>query len=84
MSGWCEFGLIAPTGLCRVGPLLERIRTDETFPVKAVGFRRFCVSSFSEILISFLVVNRASLRLGQQSSLERSNGAHMSVMLQQY
>jgi transposase len=30
-----EFGLIAPTGLCRVEPLLERIRTDETLPALA-------------------------------------------------
>jgi transposase len=30
-----EFGLIAPTGLCRVEPLLDRIKTDETLPALA-------------------------------------------------
>jgi transposase len=30
-----EFGLIAPTGLCRVEPLLERIRTDVDLPALA-------------------------------------------------
>lgn len=30
-----EFGLIAPTGLCRIEPLLERVKTDETLPALA-------------------------------------------------
>jgi transposase len=30
-----EFGLIAPTGLCRIEPLLERIKADETLPALA-------------------------------------------------
>src|SRR6187551_1758628 len=27
-----EFGLIAPKGLCRIEPLLERVKTEETLP----------------------------------------------------
>jgi transposase len=30
-----EFGLIAPKGLCRIEPLLERIKADETLPALA-------------------------------------------------
>jgi transposase len=30
-----EFGLIAPTGLCRIEPLLERVKTEETLPALA-------------------------------------------------
>src|SRR5215210_6294624 len=30
-----EFGLTAPTGLCRIEPLLERVKTDETLPALA-------------------------------------------------
>jgi transposase len=30
-----EFGLIAPKGLCRIEPLLERVKTEETLPALA-------------------------------------------------